>query len=71
MTEKDFVGQLLVTVENDAIIVTMPGTRYSITYRKNDEPLLLASEIRTLTIPPTNSRSERGPGPQLTTRRVS
>jgi len=46
MTEKDLVGELLVTVENDAIIVTMPGTRYSITYRKGDEPWLLASDIR-------------------------
>jgi len=45
MTEKNLVGQLLVTVENGAIIVTMPGTRYSITYRKDDEPWLLASDI--------------------------
>jgi hypothetical protein len=46
MTEKDLVGELLVTVENDAIIVTMPGTRYSITYRMGDDPWLLASDIR-------------------------
>ena len=45
MTEKNLVGQLLVTAENGAIIVTMPGTRYSITYRKGDEPWLLASDI--------------------------
>jgi len=46
MTEEDPVGDLRVTVENDAIVVTMPRTRYSITYRKGDEPWLLASDIR-------------------------
>ena len=44
--EKDLVGALRVTVENDAILVTMPGTRYSITYRKGDDPSLVASDIR-------------------------
>jgi hypothetical protein len=29
---------------NDAIIVTMPGTTYSVTYRKRNESWLLASD---------------------------
>ena len=33
-----------VAVVDDAIIVTMPGTRYSITYRKGADPWLLASD---------------------------
>ena len=33
-----------VAVVDDAITVTMPGTRYSITYRKGAEPWLLASD---------------------------
>ena len=45
-TEKDPVGELQVTVENDAITVTMLGTSHSVTYRKGDEPWLLASDIR-------------------------
>jgi hypothetical protein len=45
MTEQNSIGELKTTVENGAIIVTMPGTRYSITYRKADEPWLLASDI--------------------------
>jgi hypothetical protein len=35
-----------ISVVGDAIIVTMPGTSYSVTYRKRDEPWLLASDIR-------------------------
>ena len=46
MSEKDLVGELLVTVENDAITVNMLGTNYSVTYRKGDELWLLASDIR-------------------------
>ena len=72
MTEKDLVGELLVTVENDAIIVTMPGTRYSITYRKGDEPWLLASDIRDdPDYPSHSSRSERELGPPLMKRLAS
>ena len=33
-----------VVVVDDAITVTMPGTRYSVTYRKADEPWLIASD---------------------------
>ena len=33
-----------VVVVDDAITVTMPGTRYSVTYRKGDEPWLLVSD---------------------------
>jgi len=36
-----------VAVVDDAIIVTMPGTRYSITYRKGPDPWLLASTPET------------------------
>jgi len=35
-----------VAVADDAITVTMQGTRYSVTYRKGDEPWLLASDIQ-------------------------
>jgi hypothetical protein len=33
-----------VAVADDAITVTVPGTRYSVTYRKGDDPWLLASD---------------------------
>ena len=33
-----------VAVVDDAIVVTMPGTGYSVTYRKGDDPWLLASD---------------------------
>ena len=35
-----------VSVVNDAIVVTMPGTSYSVTYHKRTEPWLHASGIR-------------------------
>jgi len=35
-----------VAVVDDAIVVTMPGTSYSVTYRKKDAPWLVASDIR-------------------------
>jgi len=45
--EKDDNGSdLHVSVVNDAIVLTMPGTSYSVTYRKRDEPWLFASDIR-------------------------
>jgi len=38
---------VVVVLESDTIVVTMPGTRYSITYRKlHDTPLLVASDER-------------------------
>jgi hypothetical protein len=44
--EEDHNGSdLRVSVVDDAIIVTMPGTSYSVTYRKRNEPWLLASDI--------------------------
>jgi hypothetical protein len=58
MTEKDLVGELLVTVENDAIIVTMLGTAW-VTIHGSWHPTF----GMTVTSYPTNSRSERGPGP--------
>ena len=42
--ERDDGFAIHVAVVDDAIIVTMPGTRYSVTYRKGDEPWLLASD---------------------------
>jgi len=34
-----------VTVKGDAIVVTVPGTTFSVTYRKSpDSPLLVASD---------------------------
>ena len=39
--------RVLVVLDGDTIVVTMPGTRYSITYRKlHDTPLLVASDER-------------------------
>jgi len=39
--------RVLVVLDGDSIVVTMPGTSYSVTYRKlHDSPLLVASDIR-------------------------
>jgi hypothetical protein len=39
--------RVLVILEAATIVVTMPGTNYSVTYRKlHDAPWLVASEIR-------------------------
>jgi len=46
MEEEDNGSDLRVSVVDDAIIVTMPGTSYSVTYRKRGEPWLLSSDIR-------------------------
>jgi len=35
-----------VSVIDDAIIATLPGTSYSVTYHKRNEPWLLTSDIR-------------------------
>ena len=35
-----------VSVVDDTIIVTMPGTSYSVTYHKRNDPWLFASNIR-------------------------
>jgi len=38
---------VLVVLEGEAIVVTIPGTRYSVTYRKlRNSPWLIASDIR-------------------------
>ena len=37
---------VLIVLEADTIVVTMPGTSYSITYRKLHEPWLVASDVR-------------------------
>jgi hypothetical protein len=38
--------RVLVVLEADTIVVTMPGTSYSITYRKlHDAPWLVASDV--------------------------
>jgi hypothetical protein len=42
--ERDNGFAIDVAVVDDTITVTMPGTRYSVTYRKGDEPWLLASD---------------------------
>jgi hypothetical protein len=44
--QDDPVGNLQVTVKNGAIVVTMPGTRYSVTYCKDGDLWLRAIEIR-------------------------
>ena len=39
--------RVLVVLDGDTIVVTMPGTSYSVTYRKlHDSPLLVASDMR-------------------------
>jgi hypothetical protein len=42
--ESDDSFAIHVAVVDDAITVTMPGTRYSVTYRKGADPWLLASD---------------------------
>jgi hypothetical protein len=45
-TEDDKDLALLVVLEGDAIVVTMPGTSYSVSYRKlRNSPWLVASDI--------------------------
>jgi hypothetical protein len=45
--EEDHNGSdLRVSVVDEAIIVTMPGTSYSVSYHKRNDPWLLASDIR-------------------------
>ena len=45
--ESDNELRVLVVLEADTVVVTMPGTRYSITYRKlHDTPWLVASDVR-------------------------
>jgi hypothetical protein len=45
MEKKDDNGFAIhIAVVDDAITVTMPGTRYSISYRKGAEPWLVASD---------------------------
>ena len=44
--EADGSFAIHVAVVGKAIIVTMPGTHYSVTYRKGAEPWLLSSDIR-------------------------
>jgi hypothetical protein len=44
--ESNNSSDVLVSMLGDAIIVTIPGTSYSVTYQKRDEPWLIASDIR-------------------------
>jgi len=44
--QDDLVGKLRVTVKNGAIVVTMPGTRYSVTYCKDGDLWLQAIDFR-------------------------
>jgi hypothetical protein len=60
------------SVVDDAIVVTMPGPAYAVTYRKRDEPWLLASDIRDDKNSPISRWTFRAkPGPQPTRRRAS
>jgi hypothetical protein len=46
-SDTDVTGKVRVARLDDAIVVTMPGTSYQVTYRKVDSsPWLLASNIR-------------------------
>ena len=60
-----------VSVVDDAIVVTTPGTSYSVTYRKRHEPWLLASDIRDDKNPSANGPFERVLGQQRMTGRAS
>ena len=45
--EHDTDLRLLVVLEADTIVVTMPGTSYTVSYRKlHDTPWLVASDVR-------------------------
>jgi hypothetical protein len=44
--KEDISGEARVAIVDDAIVVTMPGTSYSVTYHKSDAPWLVASDIR-------------------------
>jgi hypothetical protein len=44
--EDDNDLDLQISVVNDALVVTMPGTSYSVTYHKRSEPWLHASDLR-------------------------
>jgi hypothetical protein len=47
VVEQDNDLRVLVVLEADTIVVRMPGTSYSVTYRKlHDAPWLVASDIR-------------------------
>jgi hypothetical protein len=41
MEEDDNGSELSISVVDDAIIVTMPGTSYSVSYHKRNDPWLL------------------------------
>jgi hypothetical protein len=58
-------------VEDNAIVVTLPGTRFSVIYRKTaDNPWLLASDMRDDDNSPISRWSfVPEPGPQSTRRR--
>ena len=62
--------RVLVVLDGDTIVVTMPGTSYSVTYRKlHDSPLLVASDTRDDPDSPINKLLfERERGSQLTTK---
>ena len=63
--------RVLVVLDGDTIVVTMPGTSYSVTYHKlHDSPLLVASDMRDDPDSPINKFTfERERGSQLTTKR--
>ena len=63
--------RVLVVLDGDTIVVTMPGTSYSVTYRKlHDSPLLVGQTCAmTPLLRLTNLLFERERGSQLTTKR--
>jgi hypothetical protein len=69
-TQGDNYLDVNVAVSDDAIVVTLPG--FSATYRKRDEPWLIASDIRD---DPSSSISKftfrAQPGPRQTRKRES
>jgi hypothetical protein len=69
-TEDDKDLALLVVLEGDAIVVTMPGTSYSVSYRKlRNSPWLVASDIHEDPDSPISKfHFEPEPGPERMTR---
>ena len=54
--------RVLVVLEADTIVVTMPGTSYSISYRKlHDTPLLVTTDIRDDPGSPISKHTFRAP----------
>src|SRR5215469_18675264 len=72
MEEDDNGSELSISVVDDAIIVTMPGTSYSVSYHKRmTHGSSRQTFATTRTLPSTDGHFAPEPGPQPVTRRAS